>query len=83
MVLQVSLAPVTDYFSQNSPAFIAEYHVRTRHMQGDAAHVLSGGPQLSQRFNLNQGAILKHPAYAKLVVLRKMVRRRGHGSIAI
>jgi hypothetical protein len=79
----LSLGPVADYLSQNSPALIAEYHVRTRHMRGHAAHVLSGGPQLSQRFNLNQGAILEHPADAKIVVLRETVRRRGRGYSAI
>jgi hypothetical protein len=47
-------------------------------MRGDAAHVVSSGPQFAQRLNLNQSAILKYAANAKLIVIRKTVCHRGY-----
>jgi hypothetical protein len=47
-------------------------------MRGDAAHVVSSGPQFAQGLNLDQSAILQYAANAKLIVIRKTLSHRGY-----
>jgi len=46
-------------------------------MQGNAPHVLFRRAEFSQRFNLNQRAILNHAADTKLIVIRWLSVIRG------
>src|ERR1700740_1011352 len=62
---------------------MAEYDVGPGHIGGDTAHVLLSRAQFIQRFNFNQGALLKHAADTVIILLRETVRQGGYPEVAI